>query len=458
MKLRAIHSFSVGVTVIVSNLFVAGAHAASPAYREGQVDNIKWEVRFNHLSPSGPANVCQVEDRKPGAFCDGSETREAARVSGVEDRLIEIMNLPEIRSVSLAYYSFSNSRIKRALCEAAQKKDLHIRIYIDGSPENVSSVEELKSCSANVVIIPVGLGFGRYIQHMKIFFASEMEDPRPLAQLSASEAKRYANSKAFAVSSSGNMSSYGTSLHFDNWLFFESDFAENVIQQNLCALRSMDDQSTTTDTRDKYANTYAKCRKAIADAERRDVQFYAVPHGFQNPEPYRGYEDMIRAARTELKVAIHRLTTPQMYRPWISAKNRGVDVSVILDDDTLRVGKEDGGAAHDVGDADVRSDRALRKANVDVTYMESGAEVRAHLFHSKFVVVDPGQKTGAVFQGAGNFTSTAMNINGNGNFEQYYVLRVPEIVQAYADGWEDYRSLSTRLKDHPVGNNPDRSL
>jgi len=198
--------------------------AASPAYRSGTVDNINWEVRFNHLTPSGPAMVCQVQDRKPGAFCDGSETKEAAKVSGVEDRLIEIMNMPEIRSVSLAYYSFSNSRIKRALCEAAQKKDLHLRIYIDGSPENVSSVEELRSCSKNVVIQPVGLGFGRYIQHMKIFFASEMEDPRPLSQLTSEEAKQYAKSKAFAVSSSGNMSSYGTSLHFDNWLFLESEY------------------------------------------------------------------------------------------------------------------------------------------------------------------------------------------------------------------------------------------
>lgn len=445
--------------IVGAGLMPSTANAITAPYRSGSVDNIKWEVRFNHLTSTGPSLVCNLPGKKAGAHCDGSETREAAKASGTEDRLIEIMNLPEIKSVKLAYYSFSNSRIRNALCEAAKNKNLHIRIYIDSSPENIGSVTELESCSSNVSIQPVGMGYGQYIQHMKIFLASELEDPVPLSELSGSLAKSAAKTKAYVVSSSGNMSGYGTSLHFDNWLFFETDYAENIIQQNVCALRSMDGQSTTFDSRKQFAKNYADCRKDIDGAERSDLRFYAVPHGskhgFQNPEPYREYEYMIRQAKYEVLVAIHRLTTENMYKPWLNAIKRNVPVSVIFDDDTLRRGKQNAQPFHDVGMEDVRSERALRKAGAKITYMESGAEVRPHLFHSKFVVVDPGQKTAALFQGAGNFTSTAMNIFGDGNFEQYYVIRIPELVQAYADGWKDYRSLSTKLSDHPVANYKD---
>jgi hypothetical protein len=431
------------------------ADAASAPFRSGTTGNIKWEVRFNHLGPNGPTLVCQHPGEKAGAHCDGSEVKEAAANSGIEDRLIEIMNLPEIRSVSLAYYSFSNSRVKNALCDAAKNKNLHIRVYIDASPENVGSVQDLETCSPNVVIQPVGLGFGKYIQHMKIFLATTFEDPVPLADLSGNQAKSAAHSKAYVVSSSGNMSSYGTSLHFDNWIFYETEFSENIIQQNLCALRSMDGQSSTQDTRDLFSSKFEKCRKNIASKERSDIRFYAVPHGFKNPQAYQAYEYAINGAKSEVMVAIHRLTTASMYRPWISAIKRKVRVSVIFDDDTLRRGKVGGQPFFDVGMDDVKSERTLRSAGAKITYMETGAEVRPHLFHSKFVVVDPGLKTGALFQGAGNFTSTALNIYGDGNFEQFYVIRVPEIVQAYADGWKAYRSLSTKLEDHPVGNNPD---
>lgn len=429
--------------------------ASTPPFRSGQVDNIAWEVRFNHLDPNGPTLICNLKGQKAGAHCEGTETREAARLSGTEDRLIEIMNLPEIKSVALAYYSFSNTRIRRALCESAKSKNLKVRVYIDSSPANIESVRDLAECSPNVVIQPVGLGFGRYIQHMKIFLASELEDPVPLSELSGAQAFNAGKSKAFVVSSSGNMSGYGTSLHFDNWLIFETTFAENIIQQNLCALRSMDGQSVTQDTRKDFAIAYSRCRARIFDSERSDLQFFAVPHGHKSPEPYNAYSLMLSKAQSEVMVAIHRLTTPQMYRPWLQAFQRGLPVSVIMDDDTLRRGKVNGQPYQDVQMEDVRSERALRKAGITVTYMETGAASRPHLFHSKFVVVDPGKPTGALFQGAGNFTSTAMNIDANGNFEQYYVIKVPEIVQAYAEGWNYYRELSTRLEDHPVAKQKD---
>lgn len=430
-------------------------HAASNPYAEGRVEKLNWELRVNHLSSEyEPGSVCNHEGQKAGAWCDDSDTKTARKLSGVEDRLEELMNLPEIRSVTMAYFSFSSSNMKRAMCDAAKNNKINITLYIDQS--NKETVQSMLDCSSRIKV--VGIGRGPYMAvpdshlfHMKIFIASTLPELAPLSELktelSEKEFKSASTATTYVVSSSGNMSGYGTSLHFDNWLFFNGPTSENVIQSNVCTLSSLKGlNADNRDRRKEFAKRYKACRDEIETEESPDLKFYAVPHDEINPQPYDAYKSMIDRTESELLVAIHRMTSKAVWSPWVSAKKRGVNVQVIMDDDTLRTGKEYGGAAHDVKVMDVQADRGIRKAGIKTYYMETNAEGRPHLFHSKFFISD-GRR---LFQGAGNFSSAALNIYGLGNYEQFYEIRVPEIVNAYKDAWMEYKTLATPLKDHPV--------
>lgn len=448
-------------------LFISTAQAqVSAPYASGQSGDLKWEVRFNHLSSTaGPGSVCDhtQKGKKKGVWCESTDSRNARKLSGIEDRLIEIMNLPEIKSVTLAYLSFSNTAMQNALCDAAVQKNLKVTIYVDSDTYDNGPIDTLRNCASEINIRSVGVGPfgtpGAHLHHIKTFLASTLENIEPLAELSnPTQAVRIG--KTYIVSSSANMSSFGTGLHFDNWLFFETPYESNLAQSNVCMFQALSKTTPNQDSRRQFAIDYKSCRSQIRTKERSDLKFYVVPHANMNPKPYDAFLSMVKGAKKEVLVAIHRLTTAAMWRPLVEAKNRKtstgsrVFVGVVFDDDTLRTGKVNGGASHDVGNDDIKSDRALRDAGVSTYYIETNADTTTHLHHNKFVVVD----NSILFQGAGNFTGSSLNIYGLGNYEQFYVTQIPELVDAYRRAWQDLKSLGTRYQDHEVAGNQDKPI
>ncbi len=448
--------------LLATSCFALSAFALTQPYASGTAGELKWEVRFNHLSnTAGAGSVCDhtAQGKPRGAWCEPSDANNARAQVGIEDRLIQIMNEPDIKSVTLSYFSFSSTTIQNALCQAAQTKNLKVTIYIDQS--SAGSLAGLAACHTNIKVVGQGVGPfgapGSHLQHMKIFMASSLAEPTPLSDLtSLAPAQRQAaeNGRTFLVSSSANMSSYGTSLHFDNWLIFEGKFKENVMQSNACVFSALKLGQANVDSRKQFARKYKACRNKIALPELADLKFYAVPHDGINPEPLKAFERVVKSAQNEVLVAIHRLTTNALVTPLVLAKYNGVSVSVLFDDDTLRTGKVNGGPVHDVGKDDIKSDRRLRAENIRTLYMETNASTTKHLHHNKFVVAD-GK---ALFQGAGNFTGTSLNTYALGNYEQFYEIRVPGIVKAYRDAWLELKSMATPFANHPVANNPDLPL
>ena len=447
-------------SLATSMLLLATTTFAAPSapFASGVSGDLSWEVRFN-------LPRCQHDGQRTDAWCLSSDQRAATKKNGVADKLKEWAYDKNIKSLHLAYFSFSNKTIRYALCKASEYGK-NVNVYLDQS--NAMDLEYWfeDNCNdaSNIKVTGLGVPFGSeggHLQHAKVFMASESSELKTFEEMNSEERAQAQQRKLKFTSSSANMSSNGLALHFENWMFLETNENKNLAQQNICMFKSFGSVSNAViaDTRQFFAEQYEKCIKKIEDRKRKDIDFYVVPATKSMPRPFDGMKNMIYKTRDYLRIGIHRLTTSSVYK-WLigGADRRGVDVKVIMDDDTLRTGIYNGGDAHDVGVNDVKAYRFLRdKTDTEVSFMETNAVTMPslggvpHLFHNKFIVAD-GK---ALFQGAGNFTGRALNSYGHGNYEQFYIIRVPEIVEAYEKGWNELRKRSTLRADHPVGDNQD---
>lgn len=419
-------------------------------FGRGYTDGMFWEARFNLPN-------CDHPPHKKNAFCLIGDQKAAAAESGIEAELEAWASEPEIKSLQLAYFSFSDNAVIRMLCNKAETRGLKVNIYLHNENMGTPGAKQLSTCSpSNIKVIPRGTEFGSgYLQHAKVFFASAETDPKPLHMLPEAQRLDAQTKVAHFTSSSANMSSFGTSLHFDNWLFFTARTDEYLVQKNLCFFLAIANMETggDADERDSFAHLNADCIAGIKTPKRTDLQFFPVPHGGVTDQIFPVLEATINTARTEIKMAADRLTTGKVYRPLINAAKRNVKVSVVLDDDTLRAGKCGGGAQIDQNGQDVAAMRAMANAGIDITFMETNGEI-SQLQHNKFFVAD-GR---TLIQGAGNFTSTALNIFGPGNFEHYYAIQDPEIVKTYERAWDELRARSSTPEEHELKDHKDMPI
>lgn len=436
-------------------------------------DGLKWQVYFNF-----PSCDHSSEGRKKGAWCETSDSSTSEANNGVEQNLKNWINDPETKSIYISYFSFSNKNIAAALCAATSARpDLKVTLYLDKGEAQVgtfaNNLETLDGELADpshrryVKGYKTGCpdrirpretargsgsfgGDGNYLQHAKIFMALNTSSlPKSPAELNT-----WAKSggKVRFTSSSANMSSYGTTLHFENWLFFEAPADNYIALQNVCTMMAFQSANDENNQRKQFKTTYQKCEAEITSTAPKYLQYFIVPSVSNNDGngPENALRNMIDSAKTLVKVAIHRLTTGSVINPLIKKQKQGIPVKMIQDDDTLRASVVNGGSAADVGGFDVRILRMSLANLIDVTFMETNSETTTHMFHNKFVVVDDRM----VFQGAGNFTASALNANGtDGNYEQFYVIQIPQLVSAYSKAWDYLRETSTRRQDHEIGNN-----
>ncbi len=429
-----------------STLLDNTANISAP-FASGDATDIKWALRFN-------LPECDHQGQKKGAWCESTDASAATKKNGVEDHLRAWVENPKIKVIKMAYFSFSNKTVVKMLCDAATSRSLKAVLYIHGQ-SIVDSVNTLKTCSPqNIQVVERGTTFGTsdgYLQHAKIFLASEVDVTKPLADLQGQEATDLEASTLHIASSSANMSAFGTSLHFENWMFLDAKANTQVAQMNLCFFKAIEDMTGTD--RDSFALIYKDCREKITAPKNDEIVFYPVPHGKINPEVYKEMLDLIKNSTVSIKVGIHRLTASGVFKA-LADRATKIPVSVILDDDILRTGVNNGGKALDVSGNDVQAYRTIRDAGANVVFMETNADTTTHLFHNKFMVFD--EKV--LFAGAGNFTATALNTFNNGNIEHFYIIRQPAIVKAYSEAFDKLQALATPAAQHAVGNNAERGI
>lgn len=334
------------LVLTAASALTSGVVGAQEPFATGRAeDGLRWKVRFN-------LPRCRHGGHVRDAWCKEGDATAAAQRSGIEAHLIDWASRAKTQSILMAYFSFSNKPVRKALCKAAGR-GVRVTLYIDQSNAERNNVRALDDCpdstpiaAENTTIVKKGKGPygapGSHLQHLKLFLVSDFATPIPLADVnSEDEYERNVTSRTRFTSSSGNLSSNGTSLHFENWIFFNARTDDYLAQAHLCVFKAL--AATGPEARKEFASEYAFCREQISAPPRTDFEFLVTPHDNRNPEPIVAMTDMIQSAEEELLVAIHRLTTGKIYNELAQRAEGGVDVGVIYDDDVLRTGVVDGG-------------------------------------------------------------------------------------------------------------------
>jgi hypothetical protein len=451
-------------------------------------DGMYWETRFNMFHQP----YCDPSVRADGFARQSSCVMETAdRSSGVLAKLSSIINDPKYNSISLAYLSFSNFKIKDQLCEAAKRgKNIDLILHVTDAAKDLAQslardcLEQTPNGPVNNVrVLGVGRDYnstGGHLQHAKIFMASEFHRTPPMHKIDASAHNLVSTAKLWFTSSSANMSSHGTGIHFENWIFFNDKINSNLAQRNLCFFDSMfeahEGVAAGTDRRDIFAGIYDNCVRQIRTRERRNIKFFVEPTN--GPKAITKLEETLRASR-ELLVSIHRFGSWRIHNGVVDAINRlrnpGIS-GVIQDDDTLKFSVVNGYSINpqdnrpidilSMNNSDLNAYRAQKNGGIKAKFMITEFDVYRQLFHNKFIVRDAhyyenGNRRryrGQLFQGAGNFTNSALNIgrNGRGHYEHFYHIKIPGIVKAFRDAWVALDKMSVSRRNHPVGNNADK--
>jgi phosphatidylserine/phosphatidylglycerophosphate/cardiolipin synthase-like enzyme len=133
----------------------------------------------------------------------------------------------------------------------------------------------------------------------------------------------------------------------------------------------------------------------------------------------------IREARTQILVQAYSFTHRAIAEALVAARQRGVDVQVIADQDQ---------------DAHVATTRIGELAGRGVPVWLDGQHAAAH---NKVMVIDAGQPGAAVVTGSYNFTHAAQYRNA----ENLLILRGdPLLVEAYAANWRRHRAHSLPVR------------
>lgn len=427
------------VFFLIQACFGRTAQAAEvPRLAEGRIGDLTWKNIFNmpQCAHAGhPTNVwCTIEDN-PAAIA----------FNGVEAELLAMIRDPTVRTLWMATFTLGNRTIAKAVCDAAEDHDLRAKIVVDGTQIDSDTARLLATCSPNVTLLERGVPFEdehSYLQHAKIVLTQ------------AGDRVRFA-------STTSNMSSFGTGIHFDNWTFFETSVKNALAQQNLCFFEAIEKMTMgdSVGERLSFVKHYQACEQAITASPVPGVTFLVTPHANQIARADKELLNMLRGAKASIKVAMHRISAPSVYKLLARKAEEGVNVTILYDDDTLRTGKCDAKPYLAVNANEIQAYRTMKARGVKILFMESNGAAMENaivpqLFHNKYAIVDDT----FVFTGAGNFTGASLNTGRVGNFEQFYLYADPGIVDAYVRSWDYFLLLATAEEQHPVAGHKDKLL
>ncbi|HEY3409392.1 MAG TPA: phospholipase D-like domain-containing protein, partial [Propionicimonas sp.] len=165
----------------------------------------------------------------------------------------------------------------------------------------------------------------------------------------------------------------------------------------------------------------------------------------------------IDEATDSLAIAVQEIDSEPVARRIIAAKQRGVQVRVILEGDYLveETARPDPWVVLGIGGTNEGNRQILNaflRARVDVIL-----DLNPKIFHQKFIVRDEGGPTSAVLTGSTNFTltDTGHNTDGRGNnLNHIVVLHGATAASQYLEEFERLRSgtfgdLHERVESRP---------
>lgn len=380
---------------------------------------------YNYDRPVTTESGKTVTAKPKNVYCKQSdEAASVARSTAPQYRLKEWISSPDTKELYLSYLSFSNKNIAKALCDAVSR-GVKLTMVLDHGEERLPNkdAETLKNCGRSGLVqvnyrgSTGNLGYA----HNKILVVNPGQKVVKI------------------VFSSGNMSS-GTSTNHENWNFITTSGDSYFAGAHKCVVESM---ISGGDTRDNFRTALNDCRAKIKAQPESDIKV------FFSPIDGRAALSQVQSAgnsATDISAMSHRLSG-DVARTFQSLLAKGKPVRFVLDDDIYWAKKlgVDTGRNTTVEAAKIYRD--LIAKGMKTRFLQTNQSIY-QLQHNKFIVYNFGS-TGAVFNGAGNFTSAAFN----NNFENFYYITIPEVVDAYKKQYDLYfNQMATAEDDMPRDN------
>jgi hypothetical protein len=366
-----------------------------------------------------------------GAFCTKADGElSGARSSSPQFRLAEWIRDESTEEVFLAAMSFSNRVIADALCQAIETRNVKVRFSLDKNA-SLSRADKLLACepaSGDPADAPELLLRGHSgninLQHNKLVFINPGATTTRIAF------------------GSGNISS-GLVLHHENWHFITLPGDSYFAQAHLCLMDGLIDHAAS---KGEFSSFIQACKKAIDAPEEGDIKTLFVPG-----EGGRATQYLLAAIEQAeaIDIAAHRFTHSTIVarlKAQLEA-NTPPAVRMVLEDDLYWAGHGEMTGGNQAFEYDHVT--SLVERGAQARYVESNHD--AHLLHHNkaMLFTMPAGRPKALFCGAGNFTKTAMR----DNFENFYVITVPEVVARFGEQFEHlYSTLATEAHNMPAHN------
>lgn len=355
-----------------------------------------------------------VNAKPKNVYCKGSdEAASVSRENAPQYRIVEWISDKDTKELSLAYLSFSNKNVVKALCKAIGK-GVKVSIILDGGEDSLNNpvlnkdAEGLKSCGDKdlVKVTYRGTSGGLGYAHNKILVVN------PGAKV------------AKILFSSGNMSS-GTSINHENWNFVTTAGESYFAQAHNCVLKAMVDGG---DTKANFAKSLNACRSEIKAEPESDIQIFFSP-----TDGAKALAKVTEAGnKSKLIEAMSHRFSGKLAALYQKLLSEGKKIKFILDDDIYWAVKRNEDVGRNTAIEAHKLYRDLINKGMETKFLQTNQTI-FQLQHNKFMIFTF-NRGGAVFNGAGNFTSSAFT----SNFENFYYITIPEVVEAYNEQYDLY--------------------
>lgn len=390
-----------------------------------------------HTLPECPETA--AKNKKAITYCSSTDSRRLAEKAGMEKRVLEILaeaKNPAKAEIFIAYFSFSNSTVKNKLCDMG-KEGFKITGYFDSS--NIitdkklppSYPELLEKCQGpsgdNVKVHFLGAKDTSVkpivwrLHHNKFLIVDSGED-----------------NKAHINFSSGNLSAFGLSAHFDHWVVTQAEKDSNFYAQHMCVVDALAAavEDGKGDNPKKYRATLDAC---LADTlwtqdakwvEKAIEQEKIAPLFAPNPQ-----DQVLQVLLNQIDSVVAGGKIYGAMQHFLHAKiamslkravDRGVKVNLLMDDDIVS------GESNVPGVREFYN-RLLKPNGIAIRFMQTNATDH-QMMHNKFLILEGVKKLGKnrVFSGAGHFTTAGMK----NNYENFYVTEVDSLTEKYKELYE----------------------
>lgn len=409
------------LSVVSSNSFAAKLSDYKPFEFEALfTDPVCETYKYDRAIITHAGNT--ISAKPDDVYCKpADEAASVSRKNSPQYRLVEWITAKDTKEIHLAYLSFSSKNVVSAVCSAL-KKGVKIKMVLDGGDSEEVEVnkdaEGLKKCG-DISVTYRGSSGGLGYAHNKIMIINPND-----AKVSK------------VVFSSGNMTS-GTSINHENWNFVTTSSQSYFAKAHVCVIDAMIEAG---DAKKNFAAHLNACRSKIEAKPETDITVYFAPVD--------GAEALAKvteaANKSKLIEAISHRLSGAIAKLYGELLKGGKDIKFILDDDIYWAEK----LKQDVGrntkiEAFAIYNNLINKG-MNTRFLQTNQNV-FQLQHNKFMIFTF-NNGGAVFNGAGNMTTAAFTKN----FENFYYITIPEVVEAYNAQYDLYfDKMATKAEDMP---------